>query len=479
MIERFIDDNEIDVDNSKEGFKEVVTLERTIKKDEFFLAVLKKWNSTSPKYPLNRLSEYRNYFKYDYTCGGGYFLVIGGYGLVIDPGYKFLETFYENGFVPRDIDGIYVSHAHEDHCIDFEPIFSVLHKAKKWLEKSGKPGIKIDLFINSSTFQKFKKMLEIDRDMINRNELIDNINPQNIKDKMNNDIRLRFLNTKHNEEPWHEEGNGKGLKVEYNNKIILYSSDTEYYDSFAMEDEDKFDVLILNIGTLGKKEHSSTKNHLGLIGIKKILDHFLKQKLFTSKPILIISEMGFELEKKRIALIETLREYVNSIKKNILLQIIYSEPGIIIDLNHENIISRMAIELHEIEKFIEVKEEIIYCIKNLFSEPPFKEEEIFNHIRDKDLEIVNPNNLEYEDENIVFIPKSPFFFHKNSVKKILKIIYTKQDKINHIDALKYGLDNKTKFLDIIKNLEIPDDQYLTLIEYENLKITQLMGELDE
>lgn len=468
MIERFIEDNEIEIDNNKDKIKDIVILERTIKDNDFFLAVLKKWNSASPKYPLNRLPEYVNYFKYDYTCGGGYFLVIGGYGLVIDPGYKFLETFYENGFVPRDIDGIYVSHAHEDHCIDFEPIFSVLHKAKKWLEKKSK--LKIDLFLNSSTYRKFEKMIEIDQDMINKNYLIDTTNPQNIKDKMNNDVQLRFLNTKHTEEPWHKNGTGRGLKVEYNDRIILYSSDTEYYESFDIEGEDKFDVLILNIGTLGKKEPSDTKNHLGLIGIKKVIHHFIKQELLTSKPILIISEMGFELEKKRINLIETLREYVKSIKNNILLQIIYSEPGIIIDLNHENIISRMAIELHEIENFKEVKKEIIYCIKNLFSEPPIKEEKLFDHKKDTNLEIVDPNSIEHDEENAVFLPSSPFFFHNNNLKKIQKLIYTKKEKINFIDALKYGFDSKKKLLDYIKTLEIPDDQYLTLVEYENFKI---------
>ncbi len=470
MIERFIDENKKEIEGIEKKFKSVVISERTIKEDDLFLVVLKKWNSASPKYPLNRLSDYKDYFQYDYTCGGGYFLVIGGYGLVIDPGYKFLETFYENGFVPRDIDGIYVSHAHEDHCIDLEPIFSVVFKANKWLEKSSKPGIKFDLFINSSTLHKFKKMFEIDKDIINKKEIIDTKKSSTLIDKKNNDIQLSFLNTKHKEDPWHKIGTGRGLKVEYNDRTILYSSDTEYYDFFDIENEDKFDILILNIGKLGKKDHNNTKNHLGLIGIKKILDHFLDQELLTAKPILIISEMGFELERKRIEIIGTLRKYVSEKKNNLLLQIIYSEPGIIIDISNENIISRMALQLHEIEKFNEVKEEIKYCIKNLFSEPPIKEEELFDHKKDVNLEIVDPNSIEDDEENTVFLPKSQFFFHKNNMKRIQKLIYTKKEKINFIDALKSGFDSKKKLLDYIKTLEIPDDQYLTLVEYANFKI---------
>ena len=115
--------NEVDKIN-----KIVLNSARTIKDNDNFLSILKKWNSVSPKYPLNRSKKYIHFLKNDYKAGGGFFLVLDGYGLIIDPGYNFLELFYENGFVPRDIDGIFISHCHDDHCIDLESIFSIIFK---------------------------------------------------------------------------------------------------------------------------------------------------------------------------------------------------------------------------------------------------------------------------------------------------------------------------------------------------------------
>jgi len=470
MIDKFINDNTNEINIAENLFKDILNSKKTIKEDDFFLVILKKWNSASPKYPLNRLDDYKNYFKYDYTCGGGFFVVLGGYGLVIDPGYRFLETFYENGFVPRDIDGIFVSHAHEDHCIDLEPIFSVLYKTNKRAKELGDSEIKFDLFINSTTQTKFEQMFLNDKDLIQNKLITDNQQSFNFKNKKNNEIFLEFIRTQHKEEPWNIEGYGRGLKIGFNDKVILYSSDTEYYTPFDINKESKFDILILNIGKLGSTNYLNTLSHLGLKGIQLINEQFLKKSGPARKPIIIISEMGFELEKKRIELIQTLRDHLKSINNNILIQVIYSEPGTIIDLNYENIISRITIHFHEIEKFNDIKEELKYYSKECLLEPPIQELDDFNHNIDKIVDIVDPNIIENEDENFIFLPNRQCFFYKDGIKKIEKIIFSRRESLNFIDALKSGYSSIDELKDYIeKEFILPDDQYITLVEYENLR----------
>ena len=155
MLEDIIKKLRKNINEKKEKNNDILNFPRTINDNNNFLSILKKWNSVSPKYPLNRSKDYINFHKYDYKAGGGFFLVLDGYGLIIDPGYNFLESFYENGFVPRDIDGIFISHCHDDHCIDLESIFSVIFKIN---EENPIDKKKIDLYVNPITYDKYSSL---------------------------------------------------------------------------------------------------------------------------------------------------------------------------------------------------------------------------------------------------------------------------------------------------------------------------------
>ncbi len=99
---------------------------------ESFLVVLRKWNSYTPSLPgqtgLKDISVH--------SVGGGYFLYIQapenyletGYGMVIDPGYNFIHNFGAAGFCLDDIDGILITHAHNDHTNDFESLLTLLYQ---------------------------------------------------------------------------------------------------------------------------------------------------------------------------------------------------------------------------------------------------------------------------------------------------------------------------------------------------------------
>ena len=54
--------------------------------------------------------------------GGGMYLSYNGYGIVIDPGINFLQSFHSYGFSLQNIKCVIVTHSHIDHCADLEKI---------------------------------------------------------------------------------------------------------------------------------------------------------------------------------------------------------------------------------------------------------------------------------------------------------------------------------------------------------------------
>jgi hypothetical protein len=93
------------------------------------LSVLRRWNSFTPT-----LRSSINQSK-----GGGYFLRFyynnESFGIVIDPGYDFLENFFSQGFKIGDIDLVLVSHAHPDHTDNLAAILSLFHEMNSKLGK--------------------------------------------------------------------------------------------------------------------------------------------------------------------------------------------------------------------------------------------------------------------------------------------------------------------------------------------------------
>ena len=104
---------------------------------------MRRWNSYTPV-----ITE-----KFKENLGGGYFFVCEGKGIVIDPGYNFIENFIEYGFSLGDIDSIVMTHAHDDHTADFEPLLSLFSQLFKSAEK------KIDLYVNLGASAKYSSII--------------------------------------------------------------------------------------------------------------------------------------------------------------------------------------------------------------------------------------------------------------------------------------------------------------------------------
>jgi len=124
-----------------------------VSKNKNQLVVLRKWNSYTPVLPPKRE---------DYSSkGGGYFIRFDKIGIVVDPGYNFIENFLKSGFKLDDIDYIFISHAHNDHTVELEGIFSLLYKRNK--EEKIKKVKKVNLYMNLGAFKKFSGYFDLSK----------------------------------------------------------------------------------------------------------------------------------------------------------------------------------------------------------------------------------------------------------------------------------------------------------------------------
>lgn len=117
------------------------------------LVVLRRWQSFTPKIPRPRASAAR---------GGGYFLLWAGKGVAIDPGYDFLQNFYDEGFSLADIDAVVVTHSHPDHEDDLSTLSTLVREWNEYHHHMGREGqtVKLDLLLNESAHLKFSSWLK-------------------------------------------------------------------------------------------------------------------------------------------------------------------------------------------------------------------------------------------------------------------------------------------------------------------------------
>jgi len=289
------------------------------------LTVLRKWNSYTPVLPADNKSGSNK--------GGGYFLRIKDYGIVIDPGYNFIENFMNAGFKLDDIDSVFISHAHNDHTVELESIFSLLFKRNKDISET--PIKKIDLFLNLGTFKKFSAYFDLSHPAenyyINKIIILNKHQALNI----NESVRVFVADVKHHEmisrdyavgfifEVLDEEqkvctlnftcDTGWSTELQNENKAQVISNLTKIGD-----DDGTIDVLIAHIGsikekefdyqcskTLDENEDSLYANHLGMIGCLAAIH--------TWRPdIVLLSEFGQEMNAIRHKIAKMFKETSNT-----------------------------------------------------------------------------------------------------------------------------------------------------------------------
>jgi tetratricopeptide (TPR) repeat protein/L-ascorbate metabolism protein UlaG (beta-lactamase superfamily) len=136
------------MDEAKERTDRFLLDKSFFNKQMSFLLILRQWNSYTPAIPAEEEAD----------RGGGYFLQHGGEGIVIDPGYDFIDNFYRAGGRLSDIDHIVVTHAHDDHTAELEALLMLLHQHSSRQIDNPK---RVSLYLSTGVQRKFAGLLNL------------------------------------------------------------------------------------------------------------------------------------------------------------------------------------------------------------------------------------------------------------------------------------------------------------------------------
>jgi len=282
--------------------------------------VLRKWNSYTPI-----IADNRNISK-----GGGYFLKVDGKGIVIDPGFNFIDNFKSAGYKFKEIDTILISHAHNDHVADLESILTLLHEynenimgdvfsrkegtiielaykekqeqifskysekeieerkedimeeVRKEAEISAKETFKvsprrkrIEIYMSASTFMKYSPMLKLKS---NENYSITIIKAGD-KIPVSSDISLEISAIKAKHDDLISDCESMGFCIKYDKFLLLYTGDT----GFSEEIETSYKNIINEYKARGEVEKIVLLAHLGGFKDYENLFNFSKSAKENSK----------------------------------------------------------------------------------------------------------------------------------------------------------------------------------------------------
>ncbi|MFA5105158.1 MAG: MBL fold metallo-hydrolase [Candidatus Margulisiibacteriota bacterium] len=269
------------------------------------LKTLHKWNSSSPLFSSN-ISQ-----------GGGYLLTLKNHlgavkAIAIDPGYGFIDIFRDIDLSIIDLDGIIITHDHDDHTESMESILSLLAKYN-----DNVPHNKIhhlDVFGSAGVMLKYQGLFnaldplgskEINFRLMTPGSTIEHVDHTSLAEKYGCVIHVKQA---FHEELWTHQESAVGVVIETsimdkNDRTIRIgiTGDTRYESGLGEQYQD-CQVLLFNIGSLEKEEGKLLTQHLGLIGSINLLKE--------ARPHLaVVTEFGEEFRGKRVTVSSVIEEW--------------------------------------------------------------------------------------------------------------------------------------------------------------------------
>jgi tetratricopeptide (TPR) repeat protein len=259
--------------------------------------VLRRWNSFTPIVPRPRADE---------ALGGGYLLIHRGKGIAIDPGFNFIHNLYGAGYSINDIDAIFVTHSHIDHCDDLDALLTLMFERNCYAEdlKAIGHGLlndrkdlqphQVDLFVNDGSIRKYS-WLKPHTDVIKRVYLLtaprigdwaDGDNPE-IDISSEYGLTLSILRANHKDfiSPMSSVGLKFRLTMDEDHEktqiVVTFSGDTSCKGGDGKEDAELIKqyndshLLFLHIGDYNFKELSlgrSSNSFNNLIAYGNVFD---------------------------------------------------------------------------------------------------------------------------------------------------------------------------------------------------------------
>jgi tetratricopeptide (TPR) repeat protein len=327
-------------------------------------SVLRRWNSYTPTLHTNT----------EENLGGGYFLYWKGKGIVIDPGFNFIDNFLNNGLLIYDIDAVIITHAHVDHCSDFEAILTLLHEYNEKRENKKR----IDLFMNMGAMKKFFGWIPLeDSDTIRR---IYSLEEGISHDMERFSLRLNVRKALHDEvlsktysvglifELYGEDGYTRD-----NPFRIGYTSDTRH-DEDVETQYTGVDIIVPHLGSIDEsdfkfKEEKKRGDHLYLKGVVSTI-------IKSNAKLAIVSEFGEELGEHRMTIIGALDRVFQN---NDMARCLTGDIGLTVSIPDLKVRCRYCesfVDLSEITEAIDPtnrkKKRIIYYCKNCINTHEFQ-----------------------------------------------------------------------------------------------------------
>jgi tetratricopeptide (TPR) repeat protein/ribonuclease BN (tRNA processing enzyme) len=260
------------------------------------LAVLKGWSSSIPIVAKVR----KDAFNRQACRGGGYFIKAGAQGIVLDPGYDFLETFTEAGFHIREVTDVIVSHNHPDHRDDLTSIADLEYQHVRGLPDGTTPR-RLVYYLDPDTNNLYRPVLRDCDVEIDRIKQLEPGEPKAIPP----DVRCLPFKTDHG---------GKLLLQPTGCVLELplpgsdtpfrlgYTSDTEYFDDLPRQLED-CRVIICHFSSARPRDYAGQKErngHLGYTGLLRLIKN-------TRAEMYVVSEFWGGKGDVRFELIQKLK----------------------------------------------------------------------------------------------------------------------------------------------------------------------------
>ena len=323
---------------------------KAVDDDSFEFVVLRRWNSYTPIIAENNR----------FSKGGGYFIRLPKCGIVIDPGFNFIDNFKAEGHMFHEIDHVLITHAHNDHTTDLESILTLLHQYNEMIigdfdapeentmmqevltaekgnvadadrsriEKAAKSKFaesnrrkRLRIYMSASTFKKYAPMLDLNQStdydvvIVKAGDKLQIEYPNPLATGPEKIPEITATKAKHSD--LISDRDSLGFIVKYEDFVLVYTGDT----GFSSEIEAQYKkirktykghdiVLLAHLG--GFKEYETKfladkgieenqkhfyKNHLGRLGLAKLIEALEPR-------ICLISEFGEEFKRTRLLLTE-------------------------------------------------------------------------------------------------------------------------------------------------------------------------------
>lgn len=284
------------VKSKEEKEKKLLSGFITTKAIEDIFVVLRRWNSSTPRFPA-LIESGKNGVKSN--VGGGYYMGWRGKGVAIDPGYDFLPLFFREGYGVNHIDAILATHAHDDHTQDIETIFSLIFKMNKKLNYQKR----IDLLGSEGVKIKYSRLIEVTQ------TIAADLIPEETVDlgQKGYNFSIQATRTDHNETPWMKNNTGVGLVLQLqlpdgNGTFkIGITGDTRYWDGLEKAFEG-VGLLVVHLGTIGDPQSM----HLQEEGCRRTIQAI-------NPKLAIVSEFGEELVDQRCNICERIKAWISQI----------------------------------------------------------------------------------------------------------------------------------------------------------------------